>query len=322
MKEMVVVLKVYMKILSYVALMLASVSYSEIFASDQACQVKEFCLEDAKGKLCGKMMGQGTPIIVIHGGAGYLTHDYMLPAMEQLANKHTTIFYDQRGLGRSTSQLTPEYINVAAYVEDLESIRQHLGFSKISLLGHSWGGFIAMHYAIAYPEAVDKMVLLSSMPASSEEFFLFLDEINRRLEPYRDQLAALESSPLFAKGDSSTYADYLQTIFQTYMYRPEQISKLNLHLPQDAIVNGLKVWEIFKVQILQPYNLFSALANVRAPTLIIQGDADPIPFESAEHLYQALSCSQLFKIKQCGHFPFIEQPALFFEKLEAFLQSN
>lgn len=302
--------------------MLTGICHAEVSAGSHGGKAQEFYLENGDGKLYGTIMGKGSPLIVIHGGAGYLTHDYLLPAMAQLTKNHTTIFYDQRGLGRSSSPISPEQINITAYIKDLESIRKFLGFPKVSVLGHSWGGFVAMHYALVHPESLDKIVLVGSMPASSDEFFLFLNEINRRLLPFKAKREALENSPSFAKGDPATYEEYLRTTFQTYFNHPEDASKLNLKLDQDAIVNGLKVWEIFKEQILQPYDLYPQLTNMRAPTLIIHGDVDPIPLASAVHLHQVLPCSQFFKIEQSGHFPYVEQPDQFFERLEAFLLSD
>lgn len=83
------------------------------------------------------------------------------------------IFYDQRCCGQSTGEINASTINIETFVEDLDRIRQELGYKKISILGHSWGGFLAMNYATSHSENVDRLILSNSLPASSEEYTLF-----------------------------------------------------------------------------------------------------------------------------------------------------
>lgn len=270
--------------------------------------------------LFSEIIGSGSPVIVIHGGAGYLTHDHLLPHMEPLAKHNQVIFYDQRGLGRSTGEINPENINLNTYLEDIETIRLSLGAKKVSLLGHSWGSFLAVRYAIRYPESVDKLILVSSMPASSNDLGLFFTELQKRLAPYHEKIEKIESSELYLSGDPETVANDQKLVFQTYMFCPENITKLNLRNSQKANQNGFKVWEIFKEQIFRkPYDITSQLSSIQRPTLILHGDADPIPFVIAEHLNRAIPNSKLIKIEQSGHFPFVEQPECFFKAIEDFL---
>src|SRR4051794_31845293 len=78
-------------------------------------QIHEKFIETDGSKLFCRIMGQGMPIVVIHGGAGCITQDYLLPYMARLAEQNLVIFYDQRGLSRSTGELSPEKINIQTY---------------------------------------------------------------------------------------------------------------------------------------------------------------------------------------------------------------
>lgn len=270
-------------------------------------------------ELFTKVMGSGNPLVVLHGGAGFLTHDYLLPHLEPLAENNLVVFYDQRGLGKSTGDITPEQINIKTYVEDIEAIRTSLGLKKISLLGHSWGAFLALHYAMAHPENLDQMILIGSMPISSNDLGLFFKELTERLAPYQEKLKQLESSQSYLSGDPTTVAEDQTITFQTYLYSPDNITKINLWRSQKAILNGFKVWDIFKEQIfMKPYDLTANLKTVQTPTLIIHGEEDVIPFVTAVHLHEAIPNSKLVKIEQSGHFSFVEQPETVFQAIHNF----
>ena len=117
--------------------------------------------------------GEGRPIILLHGGPG-LDHTYLFPQMGVLSKKYQLITYDQRGSGKSlNTELNDKAINTSVFVEDLESLRKKLGLEKFILMGHSWGGRLAMDYAIRHPEHVESLILIGSAPASKKEFELF-----------------------------------------------------------------------------------------------------------------------------------------------------
>ena len=117
-------------------------------------------------KLYYQTIGKGTPVIMLHGGPG-LDHTYFLPQMRKIGEKHQAVFYDQRGSGKSEStSLDSKDININQFVQDLEHLRQALGYEKVTVLGHSWGGLLAMNYAIKYPEHTKALILMNSAPAT------------------------------------------------------------------------------------------------------------------------------------------------------------
>ena len=98
-----------------------------------------------------KVVGQGDPLVLMHGGPG-LDHTTLLH-LEPLADQFTLIFYDHRCNGRSIGAdiSTMTFENLTA---DADTIRQHLGFEKWSVLGHSFGGNVALEYALRYPQSL------------------------------------------------------------------------------------------------------------------------------------------------------------------------
>ena len=271
------------------------------------------------GRLYSLTMGKGRPLIVIHGGPG-LTKDYLLPQMARLARHNEVVFYDQRGGGKSTGDFTKENMTVEVFVEDVESLRKSLGYGKISLLGHSWGGLLAMHYAISHPEIIDRLVLMNPMPGSSEEYASYSSDWLPQDDPARDELDRVEKSEEFAKGDPATFAYYYRIIFSRYCHDPSKADELNLNMTQKAALNGAKVRDMVGQNLFsKPYDLHGRLKDLRVPALIIQGDSDIIPVTAGKHLHASIPGSRYVLIENCGHFPYIENPEALFSCLNDFL---
>src|SRR5512141_2750598 len=107
-------------------------------------------------KLWYTTAGRGSTIVVVHGGPG-MDHKSLAADLEPLTRKHRLVYYDQRGGGRSTLPGDTKLLTIDHHVEDLESLRRHLGIEKMTILAHSFGPAIAALYAIKYPQHVDRM---------------------------------------------------------------------------------------------------------------------------------------------------------------------
>lgn len=282
-------------------------------------EAREIFVDSSNSKIFCRTMGKGKPLIVIHGGPG-LNQDYLLPQLGQLAKNNFVIFYDQRGCGRSTGEIHQDTMNVATFVDDLEAIRKAFHFEKISLLGHSWGGFLAMQYAIAYPQAVDKLILSNSMPASSDEIALFINEYIKRTTPYQEELAFIKTTKEFQEGAPELHEQFYRTIFRTYCHHPEHADLLNLKMSSSITLNSIKINELLKETTFKnPVNLHESLKTLRIPTLVVHGDGDPIPTVTAKNISNSIKHSKYVEMKHCGHFPYVEQPDSYFKILGDFL---
>lgn len=270
-------------------------------------------------KIFYKAAGQGEPLIVIHGGPG-LSQDYLLPQMSELEKTHFVIFYDQRGCGQSTGEITSETINIESFIADLDAVRNAFHFEKVSILGHSWGGLLAMHYAITHPEHIKKLILSNSAPASSEDWTLFMNEWVKRTKPYQTELAAIHNEPGYPEGDPDVIARFYRIVFKTYCYIPEKANLINLRMSQSSCQNGAKVYEFLRKNVLsKPFNLYPLLTQLKVDTLILHGDSDPVPLITAQRIHEGIAGSKYVVIKNCGHFPYIEDPNTYFKTINEFL---
>ena len=281
------------------------------------CQEGFIPVENAQ--LFYQTAGKGNPLVVLHGGIG-LSQDYLLPYMLQLAQNSFVILYDQRGCGRSTGEINLNTMTVETFVQDLDAVRKAFHFEKISLLGHSWGSFVAMSYAIAHPDQVDKLILSNSMPASAEDWALYAQEWNKRSVPIQAQLEALKASKEFKVGDPDVVEKYFPTLFRPCFFRPENVKDLNVRMSPTAAIHSEQVYECFQETLMnKPFNLHPALKKLDIPTLVIHGDSDQIPPITAEAIHRSIPHSKYVLLKKCGHFPYIEAPKKYFDQIEAFL---
>lgn len=284
--------------------------------------IKETIVPSGEAKLFCRVTGQGKPLIVIHGGPG-LTQDYLLPQMYELAKNNLVIFYDQRGCGKSTVDINANTITLESFVDDIEAIRQAFNLDKTSILGHSWGGFLAMQYTIAHPEHVDKLILSNSAPATSEGYALFGQEYIRRMSPYQKELEKISSSQGFRDGNTCVMEQFYRLIFRQYCYIPEKADLLNLRMTPIASLSGARVSEILRENVLdKPFNLNNGLRSLKVPALILHGDVDPIPPSTAQAIHDNIPGSKYILMKNCGHFPYVEDPANYFKYINKFLNDE
>jgi proline iminopeptidase len=296
--------------------------HCHVIAAEQQLLDKTFFVENEGAKLFCRSFGEGKPLIVLHGGPG-LSQDYLLPQMTELAKTHQVIFYDQRGCGNSEGVISDQTITLPQYVRDLDAIGKACGFESFSLLGHSWGGFLAMKYAIAHPDQVEKLILSNSMPADSDDLSLFLHEWIKRMSPYMEKIGAIKSSEAFQEGDPQTFENYYLITFRTYCFKPECADLLHLKPTKSAAVQGQLVQALFNQELFQkPYDIKPEISQLKIPTLVIHGDFDPIPAETAEHLHKNIPHSQFVLLKDCGHFPYVETPKPYFKAIHDFLEKE
>jgi proline iminopeptidase len=264
-----------------------------------------------------KRIGDGPPIVVVHGGP-VLEHGYLLPHLEPLARDHELILYDQRLCGRSAASVDPETVRIATFVDDIEALRDDLGFERIHLMAHSWGGLLGLHYAIEHPDRLSSLVLLDPMSASTDlwqkEQAAVADRFTAEDRAARE---ALTASPSFAAREPAAIHDLLMLTFRAQFHDRAKADRLELFVPEDYASRSEQFGALGPD--LADYDLHDRLRAVSVPTLIVYGSDEPGLGLGGAALHDALPDSRLFTIDASGHFPFIEQPELFLDVVRTFL---
>lgn len=275
------------------------------------------------GKLYYEGYGHGEPLIIIHGGPG-LSHNYLKPQMLQLSKKYQIIFYDQLGSGKSiVNTIDDETINLEQFTHDLELLRIHLNLNKINLLSHSWGGLISLKYSIKYPDFVNKLILVNTASPFKNAQHDFINKFLFQIKKNNIDVSALNNYEIFAKLNELQINELYRSIFHIYFYQSKDLEKLNLDLKKEAALSGLKTADILaKNSWLEgETNIhYSHLNKLSLPCLIIHGDNDIIPINSARELAKNIKNSKLCNFKNCGHFSYIEQSKEFFKMVDTFIR--
>lgn len=254
-----------------------------------------------------RAIGHGPPIIIIHGGPSF-DHTYLLPDMDQLSDTSRLIYYDQRGRGKSVADVHD--ISIETEVEDIEDLRKHLQLDSVVVLGHSWGGYLAMEYAIRHPKHVSHMILMNTSPASYDDALRFQQELRQRTIVHQERMNALSSSSRYQEGDPETVAEYYRLYFSTTIKQPEHLGRLSLNFPKEGILRGREASKrlLSKTWDSKTFNILPKLKRVQIPTLIIHGDYDFIPVETVSSIAQTIPGARFVLMKDCGHFAYIERP--------------
>jgi proline iminopeptidase len=268
-------------------------------------------------------------LLVLHGGPG-ASLDYMLPQMLALASDYRLIFYDQRGGGRSKSD-DRSPITWKTHVEDLAALVRELALEPLTLVGYSWGGLLALLYAIAAAggfrdeglvfiasasaPAPVRMVLITPAPATTAFRAQFSAELARRQRaPWiAEERAALAASGLRERDAASYNKRVFELGVAGYFKDPARARELT---PFRVIARVQQsVWES-----LVGYDLTAKLALVEAPTLVIHGAHDAIPLASSTLIAQSLPNGELVVLDESAHVPYVEGDAAFFAAVREFLQ--
>jgi proline iminopeptidase len=272
-------------------------------------------------------IGSGLPIIILHGGPGF-DHQYLLPDMDRLADDYRLIYYDQRGRSKSVWSVQPTAVSIQSEIDDLEALRADLHLEQAALLGHSWGGLLAMEYALRHPERVSHLILLNTCPASYDDFKVFEQRLAARNAEDAERMRVLESLSAFAEGDLQTRATYYRLYFQPTLRPPVLLDRLVEHLEvgwtkESVLTARATTGRLFPETVELPgYNLLPELTRLRMPTLVLHGDYDFVPVACAAHIAEAIPGACLVVLRDCGHFSYMERPDEVRAALSEFFQTS
>jgi proline iminopeptidase len=268
-----------------------------------------------------KAGGSGSPVIVLHGGPG-MDHHSFLPQFERLADRHHLVLYDQRACGRSTGYPYEATTRLSVYVSDLEGLRNKLSLQQVSIIGVSFGGLLAMSYAIAHPASVSRLVLLDSVPGRDSDDADFGAILQSRTPPEeQSELDRLRNSQELARGSGAMLNKWLRLRFRAYFFDETKLSRLKLNFTDATAVNYVRVADLLG-QDSDGYDLSTSLSQLNCPTLILQGDYDPITPNMMVRTRDTIPNCQLEVVRDAGHFSYVEQPEVVFDRLTQFLASS
>ena len=216
--------------------------------------------------------GSGAPVILLHGGPGFSS--VYMKSLEALGDDRPVVRYDQLGSGKSDRMSDTSKFNIAHFVGQLESLRAHLGYERMHLLGHSWGTILAVEYYKAHPERVISLTLGSSaleIPAwerNARRLVTTLSDSAQR---------AIRVREAEGKFDAPDYQAALMEFYGKYVWqRPVQadLDSLLSSANQDIYMYMQGPSEFTITGTLRRYDATPDLKNIKVPTLFAVGEVD------------------------------------------------
>ncbi len=298
--------------LGYLAILLVILCLPEF-----ACNKPSGGLDRLEG-IYHQAKGNGTPVLFIHGGPG-LGSTYLEKHFEELNQDFRIIHYDQRNSGRSKLTMDSTKISLDEFLKDIDALRQFYNCEQLALISHSWGGLIAMQYALQYPHRVSHLILINSVTANSD----INAQANTRLVNSfsTDDLEArtqIMRTAAFRNENPLAYEELMLIGFSYQFSNRNFVRELKLGLPDDF---GKKSSQLrYLSQDLGTFNFTDDLQQLTVPTMMLYGLDDPLTSFAINNLAPAIPNTTVQVIDHAGHFPFIENEEEVLSAIREFLQ--
>lgn len=256
---------------------------------------------------------EGAPVIIAHHGApGLGTRAEPRASFGRLADEYRVVVFDARGSGESEGSGTYSHEQWAA---DIEGLRQWVGVEQVIIAGGSYGGFMAMEYAIRYPERVSTMVLRDTSPDNSNAHLARENAIaSDRVAVDMEKFDRIDVGQV---ADDDDLRDCWREILPLYdfTYDPATVEK-----KVEATAYRFEAHNYAFSVNLPNYDLKPQLPSVIVPTLITVGRTDWItPVSCSQTIADLLPHSEMVVFEKSGHSPQIEEADLWTATVREFL---
>ena len=254
-----------------------------------------------------------TPLVAINGGMIF-DHAMLWPALAPLAVNRQLILYDLRGRGESSEPPDPAAATIDDDAADLGAIRRALGIRRWDVLGHSWGGGIAMLGVAQDLAGTRRLITVDAVGPTGEWIPKLRQNALAKLEgEARNRLESIDEGAL-TSSDPEIHAEQAQAIYPAWFVDSDMPTRFAL--PKRLNQTGASVLARLRAQ---HYDWRDELRNISVPMLVIHGELDPLPVETSKQLLSAVPTATHVVIPAAGHMPFWEAPDVFFPTVESFL---
>jgi len=268
-----------------------------------------------------RSFGSGDNVLLcLHGGPG-VPHYYLLP-LAKLANDNLrVVLYDQLGVGRSEKPEDTSLFNIERGADEVEGVRNALGLGKIHLLGSSYGGALALQYALKYQRNLKKMIIASGLASVSET----VEEMQRL-----KTLLPKETQEVMKKYEAKwafLHPEYLKTVdmyYHNFVCRlpewPEDVARaLNeLSVPVYFTQNGPNEFTI--IGTWKGWDITKRLPEIKVPTLVTVGKYDEVTPKVAETIHRGIPGSELKVFENSAHLTMWDEEEKYLLAVKEFLE--
>jgi L-proline amide hydrolase len=266
-----------------------------------------------------------TPVVVCHGGPG-ASHDYCEPIAELSRFGRTCVLYDQLGCGKSDHLpgAPANFWSPQLFKDELVALTLHLGIdARHAVVGQSWGGMLAMEYALDRPAGLRGLVVADS-PASLR---LWVSEANRlRAELPPDVQETLTRHEGAGTTDDSEYETAVRVFYDRHVCRvqwPDCVRRSFEQIAADPTVyhtmNGPSEFHV--IGSLKDWDITDRLHEITTPTLLVSGRYDEATPLIVGQIQERIPGAQWTIFEDSSHMPHVEEHEAFLDRVEAFLRT-
>jgi proline iminopeptidase len=262
-------------------------------------------------------------VLCLNGGPG-LPCDYLRDAHSCLIDQgYRVVAFDQLGTGASDRPTDPALWTITRYVAEVETVRQALGLGRVHLLGHSWGGWLSVEYALTHPEAL-KTVILEDTAADIPHLIGELERLRAALGP--ETVAMMQRHEAEGTLDHPVYQAAITILNHRHVCRldhwpaPVKRSLDDWNMGPYGTIQGPN--EFLYTGNLKDWNRLPDMRRITVPVLITCGEHDELTPACALRMKLALPNARLHVFPNSSHMPFYEEPHAYYPVLLDFLEQN
>jgi proline-specific peptidase len=262
------------------------------------------------------------PVLCLHGGPG-ASHDYLKPLEGLTSGGRRVIFYDQLGGGNSDQPHNPALWTVELFVAEVTAVRAALGLDRLHLLGQSWGGMLAMEYALTQPAGLASLIIASS-PASMRQWVAEANLLRERLPA--DVQATLLHHERTGTTQDPAYQKAIQVFYRRHLCRlnpwPEALNESFAKMMRNPEVyntmNGPSEFHV--IGTLCDWDIRGRLPEIRVPTLVTSGRHDEATPAVAETVHRGIPGSEWVLFEESSHSAHLEEAERYLHVVDQFLR--
>lgn len=261
----------------------------------------EFTTNDGEALIAGRRAGEGPPVLLLHGGPG-LSFEYLRDLAEELAEENDVAWYQQRG--QAPSAVAGPH-TVATDVDDAGRVLDALGWETAYVVGHSWGGHLALHVAEAMPDRLLGVLAVDPLGAIGDGRWPEFDEEMLRRTPESLRARAQELDELAMKGaaDDAMALEAMRLVWPAYFADPEAAPPM----PELTMASERTGKMVPSINAELP-KLEAGLPEIRVPVGFVHGSRSPMPLEASTDAAERIPGAWVDVVEGAGHFVWVEAP--------------
>ena len=258
------------------------------------------------------------PLLLLHGGPGF-PHDYLEDLAQLAQGGRAVVFYDQLGCGRSDHPDDAALWVMNTFVEEIDAVRKAIGLGRVHLLGHSWGGWLALEYALRHPPGLTSLILAStcaSVPAFAAEARRLKESLPARVRETIDRHEAAGTT------HDDAYVEATMAYYSRWVCRrdpfPEHVMRSLMNVREE--VYGAMQGPDWKVTgNLKDWDVTDRLGELDLPVLITSGRHDVMTSTLVKPLLARIRGAEHALFEESAHLAMAEEPERYLRVVESFL---